>query len=433
MNRKAKTVILFVIILGLVITAGITYRIHKRNVFITTYIREHKEELYKLALNNGTNIQFMGYYKDKNKSVIDGRLNDLYQTTYDNLILNISYDIGDEDKVGLKDFIDIQDTTLNGLSYDDFDFEPQYIMEFNANNQNKIQLDFIIKLDIEELNAVVVPIIHNKVDIRMIGAQGKISNGTMQITNTGSQGRTFNETKVTEQLNALETIKFSELDENYNVSLMVESEAIKIYPTSEDLLDITSKVSSFSTGYSSSSSSRKTNIAIAAKHLNGKIILPDESISIDKAIKSRNAANGYAKAGSYLNGKTVQTYGGGVCQVSTTLYGAVLRAGIVPTERNAHSMSVSYVPMGLDAAISEGYKDLKIKNTYSTPIYIEAITNGSTLTFNIYGKAGLLDGYSYEPKSKANGLKATAWLNKIKDGQVVEQISLNSSSYRPHS
>lgn len=96
--------------------------------------------------------------------------------------------------------------------------------------------------------------------------------------------------------------------------------------------------------------------------------------------------NGYALAGSYENGQTVQTYGGGICQVSTTLYNAVIRAELKIVERFPHSMTVHYVPRSADAAIAGTHKDMKFKNTFDTPIYIEGKANGSTITFTVYGK-----------------------------------------------
>lgn len=201
----------------------------------------------------------------------------------------------------------------------------------------------------------------------------------------------------------------------------------------DDINEIDTKLSTFSTWFANTAS-RGGNIHVAAERINGTILAPGETLSVDKKILSRNAANGYYKAGSYLNGKTVQTYGGGVCQVSTTLYGAILRAGIVPTERYAHSMAVTYVPLGLDAAISEGYKDLKITNTYDKPIYIRASSGGGQLTFSIYGNSSL-DEYDYKPRSTSskNGLSADSWLQKLdKSGNIVEEIHLFKSNYIPH-
>ena len=98
-----------------------------------------------------------------------------------------------------------------------------------------------------------------------------------------------------------------------------------------------------------------------------------------------DAENGYALAASYEMGKVVDSYGGGICQVSTTLYVAVLKAELEVTERYSHSMIVHYVDPSMDAAIAEGLKDLKFINNTDAPIYIEASADGSTLHFAIYG------------------------------------------------
>ena len=99
-----------------------------------------------------------------------------------------------------------------------------------------------------------------------------------------------------------------------------------------------------------------------------------------------DAENGYALAPSYENGTTVDSYGGGICQVSTTLYNAVMRAELEIVTRSAHSMIVTYVEPSMDAAIAGTFKDLQFKNNQETPIYIEGYTNGGTLGFRIYGK-----------------------------------------------
>ena len=95
----------------------------------------------------------------------------------------------------------------------------------------------------------------------------------------------------------------------------------------------------------------------------------------------------FAMAGSYLNGEVVDSMGGGICQVSTTLYNAVLRAELEVVERSPHSMTVHYVELSEDAAIAGTYKDFKFKNSTDYPIYIEGYTTSDKkITFNIYGK-----------------------------------------------
>ena len=131
---------------------------------------------------------------------------------------------------------------------------------------------------------------------------------------------------------------------------------------------------------------RTNNIKTGASKLDGLVVYPGETISVSEAIGPTTAENGYYPAGSYENGTTVETYGGGICQVSTTLYNAVIRAELEIVTRAAHSMIVSYVEPSMDAAIADGIKDLQFKNNQETPIYIEGYTSGGIIYFNIYGK-----------------------------------------------
>ena len=141
----------------------------------------------------------------------------------------------------------------------------------------------------------------------------------------------------------------------------------------------------YSTNYSTSSTERKNNIANAAKLINNSIIYPGEVFSCYEKMNPFTPENGYYSAGAYVNGMVEDSIGGGVCQVSTTLYNAVLKSELEIVERAAHSMTVSYVPVSFDAAIAGTYKDLKFKNNLEVPILVEAIANGTTITFNIYG------------------------------------------------
>ena len=139
------------------------------------------------------------------------------------------------------------------------------------------------------------------------------------------------------------------------------------------------------TEYGNGTSGRKQNVAVGAEKINGTIVQPGEEFSVEAAVVPFDAEHGYALAASYEMGKVVDTYGGGICQVSTTLYVAVLKAELEVTERYSHSMIVHYVDPSMDAAIAEGLKDLKFINNTDAPIYIEATADGSTLHFAIYG------------------------------------------------
>ena len=132
--------------------------------------------------------------------------------------------------------------------------------------------------------------------------------------------------------------------------------------TKKELSAIKDVLGTYTTSYAGSASGRCANVENGASLINGTVLYPGESFSVYSKVAPFTAANGYRLAGSYSNGQTVQTYGGGICQVSTTLYNAVLRAELNVTERLNHSMTVHYVPLSADAAISGTDKDLKFTN-----------------------------------------------------------------------
>ena len=156
--------------------------------------------------------------------------------------------------------------------------------------------------------------------------------------------------------------------------------------TEEELSKVQDELGTYTTSYKTSNSDRAGNIAPGAELLNGAVLYPGDTFSAYEAVSPFTTANGYYMAGSYLNGETVDSMGGGICQVSTTLYNAVIRAELEVTERSGHSMPVSYVDPAADAAIAGTYKDLKFTNNTDAPIYIEAYTSNKTITFTIYGE-----------------------------------------------
>ncbi len=156
--------------------------------------------------------------------------------------------------------------------------------------------------------------------------------------------------------------------------------------TTEALSSIQDVLGTFSTSFSSSGASRSKNLQVGSSKINTRVLMPGETLSGYECMHPFTVSNGYATAAAYENGQVVDSVGGGVCQISTTLYNAVLRAELLVAQRQNHSMVVSYVKPSQDAAIAGTYKDLKFTNNYSTPIYIEGYTSGKTITFTIYGK-----------------------------------------------
>ena len=172
---------------------------------------------------------------------------------------------------------------------------------------------------------------------------------------------------------------FSKKDWNHkSVVFPMDYTLDKAKHTKKELSAIKDVLGTFTTSYAGSASGRCANVENGASLINGTLLYPGDSFSVYSKVAPFTADNGYHLAGSYSNGQTVQTYGGGICQVSTTLYNAVLRAELNVTERSNHSMTVHYVSLSADAAISGTDKDLKFTNNLDHPVYIQGVAGGST-------------------------------------------------------
>ena len=228
--------------------------------------------------------------------------------------------------------------------------------------------------------------------------------------------------------------------------------------TKEELATVKDVLGSFSTKFSSSGAGRAKNVINGCEKINGALLYPGDVLSVYELVNPFTKENGYELAGSYLNGETVESFGGGICQVSTTLYNAVLKAELEIVERFNHSMTVSYVDLAADAAIAGTYKDLKFKNNYTTPVYVEGYCSGRTLVFNIYGQetrdanrkvtyvsetistndpsteyslssSAKLGSYSVT-RSKHTGYVAKLWKVVKVDDVETERTQVNKSTYK---
>lgn len=138
----------------------------------------------------------------------------------------------------------------------------------------------------------------------------------------------------------------------------------------------------FSTFYNTAED-RAVNVELSASRINGMVIEPGSTFSYSGSVGTRTLENGYVVAPSYAGGRVVSSVGGGICQTSSTLYAAMVLAGIPAAQHYLHSLPVDYVPRGLDAAIVEGYKDLTFKNNFDYPVAINAVAKDGTLTISI--------------------------------------------------
>lgn len=151
------------------------------------------------------------------------------------------------------------------------------------------------------------------------------------------------------------------------------------------LKNINGMIAVYETRYPIKNISRAHNIAVTANKLDKQLIMPNQEISFLKLLGDVTVAQGFSRATIIVNNKFVDGVGGGVCQVSTTLYNAVLESGLTVKERTHHSLPVHYVPLGRDATVAEGAPDLKYKNEYDFPVYIRMYASNGIMRTEVYG------------------------------------------------
>lgn len=222
--------------------------------------------------------------------------------------------------------------------------------------------------------------------------------------------------------------------EEYEIPL----KEIKANITVADLDDkaFPDELSTFTTYYSAGDVNRNANIALVAKSINSVVVMPGETFSYNDLIGECSTRTGYKVSTIYLNGKLSTGVGGGICQVSTTLYNTVLRANLEIVERRNHSLSVTYVPLGQDAMVSIGTQDFQFKNNRDYPIKVVATTNRNSITCKIYG---LKQDVEYEVKLYSKILSKTETRTKVEtykllylNGKEVSRTWLSTDSYKNH-
>lgn len=210
-----------------------------------------------------------------------------------------------------------------------------------------------------------------------------------------------------------------------------------------------------------SNSKRNTNIRLAAEALNGTIVYPGQEMSFNEVVGQRTAEKGYQGAAAYSGGEVVEEIGGGVCQVSTTLYNAVVRAGLKVSVRRSHTFAPSYVTPGMDATVSWGGPEFKFVNTSSAAIGVRAAYSNQTVTVSIYGIPVLEEGVTHELESKkiedipipaptyeedqtiapgtevvkSNGSQGSRWETRLivkKNGEVISNDVDHTVTYKGH-
>ena len=324
---------------------------------------------------------------------------------------------------------------MKDLQHENISYDLEF--SFDINTINQILAEQCAEFDVETQNASLTR-----------------ENGTFQVQE-GQSGLFLDVEKSIDVVNDYLVEEWNH--EDCSIELVINEEQPK--GSAEELAQVQDVLGSFTTSFKSSNQARSANVANGCRLINGTTLYPGEEFSTLEMITPFSTANGYYMAGSYSNGKVVDSLGGGICQVSTTLYNAVLLAELDVTTRYNHSMIVSYVDPSADAAIAESAgKDFKFVNNTDAPIYVEGIIDNKTITVNIYGKetrdenreviyesevlevinpgadviyADASHPIGYISKQSAHiGYKARLWKIVKENGVEVERTQVNSSQYK---
>jgi len=215
-------------------------------------------------------------------------------------------------------------------------------------------------------------------------------------------------------------------------------------------------IATYTTRYDASNYNRSTNLTIAANKINGTILMPDEIFSYNKIVGARTIQAGYKSASAYAGGKVVQDIGGGICQISSTVYNTALLANLEIVDRSNHQFQSSYVPVSRDATVSWGGLDFKFKNSRKYPIKIVASAKNGVAKVSMYGikeeteyevviqsrvlsyipysvkyveDDSLAEGKEKVEQSGYNGCKSEAYRILKLNGKVVSKTLLSRDTY----
>lgn len=238
---------------------------------------------------------------------------------------------------------------------------------------------------------------------------------------------------------------------------------LKLTPANKTINDIGTEafpylISTYTTRYDASNLNRIQNLAIATGKINGTVLMPGEEFSFNQIVGKRTIEEGYKDAKIYQDGKVIDGLAGGICQISSTLYNAVIKANLEIVERRNHSFTTSYVKAGRDATVVYGVIDFKFKNTRTYPIKIEGSVGSGVAEFNIYGikeeteysvdlspivtasipyttqyipDATLAPGQQVVVQAGGNGCKVTTYKETKLDGKFVSREIISTDTYQP--
>ncbi len=247
---------------------------------------------------------------------------------------------------------------------------------FNLSFKNRYDIKIVATYD-EILLSNIISNISKEINVKVKQASLKIEDSGQVVRTESSDGKEVDIIKLKEDI-------YTMIDKKYIKDINLPVKTIEPTIKTADVESIDRILGQCSTSFNDSTP-RGSNIYVAGKSTSDILIMPGETFSYNKATGARTWSNGYKTAKVIVGGRYVNGEGGGVCQVSTTIYNAALLAGMEIEEVHNHTFTSKYAPRGKDAAVSYGYTDFKFKNPFSHPIYIKNIVKYGAITSKIYG------------------------------------------------
>lgn len=439
MKKKGIIIIVFLILLGSV--GFVSYSYYKVKQWDNLVYPGVKIET--MDLSGKTKEQAQKIIKEKYSNIVLSKK--IIITTPDK-DYNIDYSKLDS-KYNINEVID------KAFSYGKNEgvFGKYKLINFSTENQLKLKFDYNNKIIDEVVKAV-----ENDVNKAPINAKlKKLDNGGFDVS----------ESIVGQKLQTDKLKK--EIINNINGDLSkivvgIKAPMEKLLPKikAADLKVVNTIIDSYSTSFPNSSESRCTNIELATKSINGTVLMPGDVFSFNDIVGERTEEKGYQKAHQIVGDEFVDGLGGGICQVSSTLYNAALLCNLKSVLRIGHTIPSHYVPLGQDATVDYENIDYKFRNTLKDPIYIEGIVSNKTVYFNIYSTsmqaktkctiqndvyktvapdsvidydANLADGVREYVKDGRQGYKVKVYRTVYNNGKLITRETISDDYYRPSS
>jgi vancomycin resistance protein YoaR len=397
-------------------------------------------------LVNNTDISTLS--KGKLKQLLgNGKLN-----TDDKLVTIKSADGSYSIDYGFSDFdvvYDVDGTLQSASEFAKDTTSDNWWREYKALEGGNVNFD-VIHYNKSKLNSS-LKAIAKEIEVPSTDATAKIEDGKFVVT-PSSIGYTIDSNTIFTSVDKL--IK----ERNFGQDVVFQVSEVKPKFDESNFSEIDNIIGSCSSEYNNDDENRVQNLRNACEKINGVIVYPDEEFSTNEHFIPFTEKNGWREAGTIVAGKIEDSIGGGMCQVSSALYDALLEAEVQITQRSPHSMKVNYSEYGMDAALAGDYKDLCFKNDTGAPIYIDAYLTRSNVVINIYGKEIHDSGRRIEFESKLidtvepgdpiitydstlpegteqittyalNGRTYELYKKIYENGELVDTVKVNTSTY----